>query len=254
MFKLLKIAAFALLVPVLALSGSATVAAAGQIEGGNIYRVRNVTQNGQFTDPASATCGDTVQFRVRIHNPGPGPLNNVRVAATLPAGEAQSHSSTVTVSASDAPDVITDTAGVNLDKAGSLNYIGGSTELLDPHGSKLQNLSDGIVSGGVTLSKAVGVSTEQMRLVQFQAKVACPDTPPEECPEGTTGTPPNCVTPPAPENPEKPTPESPKTAPAVIASTGPEAIFSGVVGSSALGYSVRRFLMSKAALKDALNQ
>lgn len=254
MFKLLKIAAFALLVPVLALSGSTMVAAAGQIEGGNIYRVKNMTQNGQFTDPASATCNDTVQFRVRIHNPGPGPLNNVRVSATLPAGEARSHSSTATVSASDAPDVITDTAGVNLDKAGSLNYISGTTELLDPHGSKLQNLADGITTGGVALPTAVGVSTEQMRLVQFQAKVDCPDKP-EVCPEGTTGTPPNCVTPPTPENPQNPKTETPAPAgqaPATIAATGPEAMVSGVAGASALGYGVRRWLMSKAALKDAL--
>ncbi len=224
MFKFLKKATLAI-AAVAVVSGPVALAA-GQIEGGNIYRVKNVTQNSAFTDPANATCGDTVQFRVRIHNPGPEEINNVHVAATLPANVSTSHSSAVTVSASDAPDVITDTAGVNLDKAGSLNYLAGSTELLDPNGSVLQGLGDGIVGGGVNLPTAIGVSNNQMRLVQFSAKVSCPETP------GCTV---NC------------TPEAPKTGvtPSAIASTGPAELFSGLAGVSALGYGVQRYVASR---------
>jgi uncharacterized repeat protein (TIGR01451 family) len=226
MFKFLKSATLAI-AAVAVVSGPVALAA-GQIEGGNIYRVKNVTQNSAFADPATGTCGDTMQFRVRIHNPGPEEINNVHVAATLPATESKSHSSTVTVSASDAPDVITDTAGVNLDKAGKLNYVSGSTDLLDPNGNKLQTLSDGIVAGGVNLPTAIGVSNNQMRLVQFSAKVSCPDVP--VCTV-------NC------------TPETPKTptgvTPSAIASTGPAELFSGLAGVSALGYGVQRYVASR---------
>ena len=221
MFKFLKSATLA--IAAVAIVSGPVALAAGQIEGGNIYRVKNVTQNSAFADPANGTCGDTMQFRVRIHNPGPEEINNVRVAATLPATESKSHSSTVTVSASDAPDVITDTAGVNLDKAGKLSYVSGSTQLLDPNGSALQTLGDGIVGGGVSLPSAIGVSGNQMRLVQFSAKINCPETP---------------------ENPE--TPKTPTgVTPSAIASTGPAEIFSGLAGVSALGYGVQRYVASR---------
>lgn len=228
MFKFLKNATLAI-AAVAVVSGPVALAA-GQIEGGNIYRVKNVTQNSAFADPANGTCGDTMQFRVRIHNPGPEEINNVRVAATLPATESKSHSSTVTVSASDAPDVITDTAGVDLDKAGKLSYVAGSTQLLDPNGSALQALGDGIVGGGVSLPSAVGVSNNQMRLVQFSAKINCPEQP--VCTE-------NC----------EPTEEVPPTktgvTPSAIASTGPAELFSGLAGVSALGYGVQRYVASR---------
>jgi uncharacterized repeat protein (TIGR01451 family)/LPXTG-motif cell wall-anchored protein len=177
MKKLLTIALGILMVPVVAFS-SVSALAAGQIEGGDIYRVKNVTKGGDFTDPAAATCGDTVQFKVRIHNPGPDALTGVKVSATLPATVATSHSSKVTVSADNAnPSSTSDTAGVNLDNAGKLNYVAGSTELLDAHNAKLQNLADGIVGGSVSVPGGVGVSVEQKRFVQFQVKVSCETKP-----------------------------------------------------------------------------
>ena len=155
-----------------------------------------------------------MQFRVRIHNPGPEEINDVRVAATLPATVATSHSSTATVSASDAPDVITDTAGVNLDTAGTLSYVAGSTQLLDPNGSVLQTLGDGIVGGEPSISNCV--SNNQMRLVQFSADVDREETP--ECTENHPSENPTGVT------------------PGAIASTGPADFISGLAGVSALGY------------------
>lgn len=144
----------------------------GQFEGGNIYRAANVTKGIDFTDPVTATCGDTVQFRVRIHNIGAFPATGVKVQATLPSATATSHSSTVTVSSPNS-NTVTDTAGVTLNPAGKLTYVAGSTELLDANQSKLGNLADGIVAGGVTLADPVGVSTQQKRSVQFQVKVTC---------------------------------------------------------------------------------
>lgn len=229
MFKFLKKATLA--IAAVALVSGPVALAAGQIEGGNIYRVKNVTQNSAFTDPANATCGDTVQFRVRIHNPGPDPINNVSVAATLPSAQGTSHSSTVTVSSPDAnPTSITDTAGVRTDKASTIAYVAGSTQLLDPNGSVLQTLNDGIVGGSVNVPNGVGVSTQQMRLVQFSAKINCPEQP--VCTE-------NC----------EPTEEVPPTktgvTPSAIASTGPAELFSGLAGVSALGYGVQRYVASR---------
>jgi LPXTG-motif cell wall-anchored protein/uncharacterized repeat protein (TIGR01451 family) len=157
-------------------ASSTFAAAAGQIEGGDIYRVRNVTTSGEFTDPTSGTCGNTFQFKVRVHNPGPDALTNVNVKATLSGETAKSHSSQVTITASNAnPSTTTDTAGVNLDKAAKLNYISGSTELLDANGAKLQTLGNTILTSGVNIG-TVGVSTQQKRFVQFSVKADCPTT------------------------------------------------------------------------------
>lgn len=163
-------AALMLAVPV------AIAAEKGQIEGGDIYWAKNVTKGGDFVDPANATCGDTVQFRVRLHNPGPSPVTNVNVKATLPSAAATSHSSTVTISSASAqPSVTTDTAGVQLDKPGTLSYVPGTTELLDANGSKMSTFADTILTTGVNV-ETVGVSTQQKRFVQFQAKVDCKTT------------------------------------------------------------------------------
>lgn len=233
MIKSLKIAALALAVPAVIL-GSNPVSAVGSVEGGDIYRVRNVTKNTAFTDPATADKCETVQFKVRIHNPGPDALGTVNVVATLPAEAATSQSSQVTVSSDDAnPSSRTDTAGVNLTGSYKLNYVAGSTQLLDPNNTVLQNLDDGIIGSGVTLTDGVGVSLEQIRFVQFSAKVDCPEQPPV-CTVNCTPTTP----------PQTPAPVS-KVTPNALPSTGPEALLGGLTGVSALGYGVSRFIQSR---------
>jgi len=230
MFKFLKKATLA--IAAVAVVSGPVAFAAGQIEGGNIYRVKNVTQNSAFADPASATCGDTAQFRVRIHNPGPDTINNVTASATLPNVQGTSHSSTMTVTSPDAnPTTISDTAGVNTDKVSNIAYVAGSTQLLDPNGAVLQNLNDGIVGGSVSIPNGVGVSTQQIRLVQFSAKISCPETP--VCTV-------NCT----PEIPNTPVTPAGVT-PSAIASTGPTDIISGLTGVSALGYGVQRYVASR---------
>jgi uncharacterized repeat protein (TIGR01451 family) len=181
MLRLFKTASALLVVPVVALSSSAVLAAAaGQIEGGDIYRVRNVTENGSFADPVNADKCETVQFKVRIHNPGPDPLTGVTVKATLPSTASTSISSLVTVSAVNAnPTSRTDTAGVKLPAAYTIGYKAGSTQLLDPNNAVLQNLPDGIVGSGVNVPNGVGVSLGQIRFVQFQANIGCPTPPPQ---------------------------------------------------------------------------
>jgi uncharacterized repeat protein (TIGR01451 family) len=183
MSKVLNIAAGLAVVPMLAFSTSALADAnPGQIESGNIYRVRNLTTNGGFVTNGTATCGDTVQFRVRIHNAGPEALTNVKVAATLNGATGTTHGSQVTVSADNNLHgaTVTANAGVATDKAASISYVSGSTELLDysatPGGENvLRALPDGITASGVNIG-TVGPLTSDTEEVQFKAKLVCETT------------------------------------------------------------------------------
>ena len=208
----------------------------GQIEGGDIYRVKNITQNRDFSDPQTAKACDTLQYKVRIHNPGPGALSQVNVKATLPSNAATSNTSTVTVSSQSAdPSSTSDNAVVNFTSgAQSETYVSGSTQLLDANGNVIQNLSDGITAGGVNIGN-VGVSIEQKRFVQFKAQVNCPTEQPKQ-----------------PEQPGKgaPAPEQP----AALPETGPEAGLAALAGSGALGYAVREYRRSRKSLANKLRQ
>lgn len=253
MINALKLAVAVFAVPAMIASTPVMAAAAGQIEGGDIYRAKNVTKGGAFTDPADATCGDTVQFRVRIHNPGPDALTGVTASATLNTAEGTSHSSNMTVSATNAnPTSTSDSAGVKTDKSSTISYVAGSTQLLDANGAVMQNLADGIVGGSVNIPGGVGVSTEQKRFVQFDAKIDCGTTVIDVCPniDGNQAEIPagkvkdsngNCV------DKTTVTVTENKTAhtPAALPSTGPAEILSGVTGASALGYGVQRYVASR---------
>jgi uncharacterized repeat protein (TIGR01451 family) len=212
-------AAAVLLAPVVVAS-TAFATPAGQVEGGDIYRAKNVTKNTAFADPITADVCETVQFKVRIHNPGPDALTNVKVKATLNTEVSASHSSQVTVSADNAnPATTTDTAGVNLSKAAGMTYVAGSTQLLDANGAKMSTLADGILGNGVTVG-TVGVSVDQKRFVQFEAKVNCPEKP---------------VTPVTPETPA----ELPKTGAADVVAV--------VAGATILGAFAHRFMSRRLA-------
>lgn len=146
----------------------------GQVEGGDIYRIKNVTKNIDFKDPQTAGQCEIVQYKVRIHNPGPGVLGDVNVKAILPSAVATTNTSTVTVSGSNAfPQTTSDNAMLNLSSPLSVTYMNASTELLDHNGSLIKALPDGITGNGVNIG-TVGVSINEKRFVQFQAKVNCP--------------------------------------------------------------------------------
>ena len=166
--KKLFSALFAAFAAALVAFSGVSATAAGQIEGGDIYRA----------DKTSATCGDIVTFTVRIHNPGPDRLNTVNVLATLPAGVATTHTSTVTVSSPNAdPNSTSDSATVTTNPAASLSYIAGSTKQLNQSGVETNTLPDTITSTGVTVDGGVGVSINEKRFVKFSVKVSCPEVP-----------------------------------------------------------------------------
>lgn len=189
MSKVSNIAATLVLVPVLAISTASAFADSnstpGQIEQGDIYRVEDLTSNVSFADNINASCGDTVAFRVRVHNGGPATITNVKVAATLDTTTAStSHGSTVSISADNNLDntVVTANAGVNTSSNTTATYVSGSTELLNysttPGGeSVIENLPDGILDGGVNIG-SIGPLTSDTEEVQFEAKLSCPTTPP----------------------------------------------------------------------------
>ncbi len=243
MLNFLRKVALALIVPIVAFGGPAVASAAapGGFEMGDFYRGMNDTKATAFMDPVSADPCDTVTLKMRLHNPGPSIVHNVNVQASVPSGKGTSFSSVATVTAADSdPQTVTDSVAINVSKSTTINYVPGSTELLDAHDGVIKTLPDGAIQSGVNIGD-VGVSTEQKRFVEFKLKLSCEETPPV--------TPPN--TPQTPVTPQ--TPSTPST-PASLPATGPEALASGVMGSGALGYGVRRWLVSRRALRDALKR
>jgi uncharacterized repeat protein (TIGR01451 family)/LPXTG-motif cell wall-anchored protein len=187
MSKLTKVAAGLAVVPMLAFAAPAFAdGGTGQIETGDIYRVKNVTSNSAFADNITAACGDTVEYRVRIHNGGPETLTNVKVAATLQTAAGTTHGSTVTVTADNNLHGASATAnaGVTTSATTTASYVSGTTELLNysttpGNESVLKTLPDGILNGGVTIG-SVGPTTPQTEEVQFQVKLNCEVKPPKQ--------------------------------------------------------------------------
>ncbi|CAN5168290.1 hypothetical protein BH09PAT3_BH09PAT3_0100 [soil metagenome] len=180
MSKLSVIAATVAILPALAFSSPASAAALGQFESGDIYYGRNVTKSQPFAlGDVNAICGETVQLRVMLHNGGPTPVSNVTVTATLPSEKATSFTSRATISSPNAdPSSTSDTVTVKSDKAATLSYVNGTTELVAAHNNTvLQTLPDTITSTGVKLPDTINVSVDEKRYVQFEAKLNC-DTPP----------------------------------------------------------------------------
>lgn len=246
---------------VLVLSNTAGAMGEGQIAGGDIYRVKNVTKNTDFSDTAFADKCETVQYKVRMHNGGPGIVTNVNVKATLPSNASTTNISTVTITGQNAqPSTVTDTATLKLSSALEVSYISGSTQLLDTYSHVISNLPDGILNGGVNIGN-VGVSLNEIKFVQFKAKVECPkpeckhdcnpckdnpQTPEDECHP--------CIDNPKTEEneckPETP-PTTPPQTPPSLPNTGPGDVIAAFFGvsslSSILYYAVTRKL-SKSAL------
>lgn len=247
MIKALKIAALALLVPVVALSGNPAFAASpGQLAGGDNYVVKNLTQGGGYADSVNATCNDEVQFSMQLSNTHFGALDNVTLTATLPSNGGTSTATATTDLGGTSG--TSDTASVVLGANQTISYKAGSTVLYDGNGNVIRSLGDGVTNGGVNIGTIDGSTTE---FVNFKAKVDCETTTIDVCPNipgDQTEVPAgkvkddkgNCV------EPKTPTVTTKTThTPAALPSTGPAEILSGVTGASALGYGVQRYIASR---------
>lgn len=170
MKKFASLAALVML-PVLSLVFSTSAfAAPGQLAGGsNLYKVRNVTQNGGYSSSISAVCNDTVKYSVEISNSQYGALTDVMVKANLASGaiavSAQNETG-ATVTSNGTVAVATN--------GGTLQYIAGSTNLYTVTGTFVKTLADGVTTTGVNAGDLGGSTRE---FVQFQAKVACAEQP-----------------------------------------------------------------------------
>lgn len=228
--NLIKTTAAAMILPAMLIATPAIAAEMGQIESGDIYRAKNVTKSSSFTDATTADKCEVVKYRVLIHNQGPSTINNITVKATIQSGKNTKNTSTAIVSSENAsPKSSSDSTVVNLTGAYGLTYVPGSTKLLDANSNVISNLPDGIVGGGVNVG-TVGVSIQQKRMVEFQAKVDCPVTPDQPKPT--------------------PTPEQPVSLP----ETGPEAGLAAAAGTGALGYAVHMYRRSRKSLVDAVKR
>lgn len=160
--------------------GSVSAIGEGQIEAGDIYRIKNLTKNSAFASTQTADKCDDLLYKIRLHNPGPGVVNNVNVRVTLPSASAAVHPTTATITSQNAqPAVITANATLSLSSVEAISYVNGSTQLLDTNSTVIGALPDGITAGGVNIGE-IGVSILQIKFIQFKVKVGCPTPPPPE--------------------------------------------------------------------------
>jgi len=197
----------------------------GQLAGGAVYKVKDVTQNGSYSNSINANACDELEYSITLHNTEFGKLSNIMVNATLPSN------GTSTMTATPDAGGTTGTSGtvnVNLGSAQGVAYENGTTQLFDGSGHLVKTLPDGIAGNGINVGDLNGSTGE---FVNFKAKVNCP----------TPVTP--SVTPPA-------TPG----APAALPQTGADelAALAGVGGTGAIGYGVMAYRRSKKALADKL--
>jgi hypothetical protein len=184
--KLSGAAATLLILGSIGFSASQAVAFSdGQIEGGDIYRVEDLTTNSGFANPATANACDTLEYRARLYNPGSATLNNVNVQALVSNEKLTSNTSTLDATASNADPANTYAfATVNLSSAQTLSYVAGSTQLLDQNDNPISNLSDGITISGTGVNIG-NLGPSVIEFVQFQEKVSCPTPPPPPTPTYT---------------------------------------------------------------------
>ncbi len=179
-FKFKLAGALLAIIPMIFVASQLVQALAPYIEPGNIYRVRNITDNplGDYMDPASADKCEKLQYQVRIHNPGEEPLRNVTVQAGFQSAAATQNISTVVIRADNAsPSNTSDTATVNLSTAQKVTYDVGSTELLDANGVVIDDSMPDVTAGSGVPIGNVGVSVNEKRFVRFTATVDCPQPP-----------------------------------------------------------------------------
>jgi hypothetical protein len=164
MIRFSKIAAALAVVPVMAFATPALADSPGQLEGGNVYVVKNLTQGGSYSTTINTACNDEVQYSIRLHNIAFGGLTNIKVSANLISGQ-------MTATPDQGADWgTTASVKVNLPANGSLNVEADTTNLYNSSGSVIKTLPNGITTSGVNAGDLNGSTTE---FVIFKAKVAC---------------------------------------------------------------------------------
>jgi uncharacterized repeat protein (TIGR01451 family) len=224
--SLVLTAATAAIIPAAGIVAPVAADSPARIGNGDIYRVKNLTQNTDFADTTTAKACEELEYKVRLHNSSFTEATDIVASASLPSGASTKNVSKMTITYSGGvSSSLSDTATVNLSSAQNISYQSGSTQLLDADNNVVKSLPDGVTGGGVSVGNLKGSTTE---FVQFKAKVNCP-TPPK---------PP--VTPPA-------TPQTSATpgvaGPTTLVNTGPGSAIAAFVAATiagAIGY--RKFV------------
>jgi hypothetical protein len=216
--SLVLTAATAAIIPAVSIVAPVAADSPGVIGGGDIYRVKNVTQNTAFADSVNANACEELQYKVLLHNSGFSAAKNITVSANT----ASVSKATVNY-IGDGPQTVSDTATVNLASAQSISYENGTTQLLDNKSNVIKSLPDGVTAGGVNVGNLDGSTSE---FVSFKAKVNCPTTPPK--------------TPPT-------TPNTPATpgAPTTLVNTGPGSAVAAFVAATIAGAFGYRLYLSR---------
>lgn len=167
MKKLSTIVAAVAVLPVLAFSAPVAADSPGQLSNGPTnYKVRNVSQNGDYAQSTSAACGETVKYSITLANSDFGMLKDVTVKANLASGA-------IDASATNSVGDTTSVSGnVTVTTPGTLQYVNGSTVRLTGDAAQTPTSKpDGIATAdGVNVGDLNGSTYIR---VQFQAKVAC---------------------------------------------------------------------------------
>ncbi len=162
-----------LMVPILSLAAPSPV-----LDAANLYKVKNQTNGGEWSNSVTASPDQKVAFYVHIHN---GTIDtvtsNVRAQVTLPLDDFTSYTSTATVSSSNTASVSA-TTQLNLTRSAKLVYVPGSTVLYNHNAQVETSLPDGITSGGITVLNTLNGCWEYEKWVRFEALVvAQPEAP-----------------------------------------------------------------------------
>jgi hypothetical protein len=175
-----KIAAALAAVPVLAVSGFAVAGSPGQLAGGDNYKVKNLTQNGSYSNTINANCNDEVQYSMQLSNTQFGALNNVTLKTSLPSnGGVSAATATTDLGGTSGT---SDTVTVNLGSGQTQALVNGSTVLYNDKGQAIKTLPD-TITNGVNIGTLNGSTTE---FVNFRAKVNCAPKPPKNFTVTTT--------------------------------------------------------------------
>ncbi len=183
-FKIVSIGSSIALIAGMFLPGFVSAAGAGEIEGGNVnYTISNVTKGTGFSNTQSVDQCNIVEYRLHLYNPGPDPINDVNVEATI--NTITPYTQYVSTATVFAPDSLTPQINfqstLNLSTAQTETYIKGSTVLLDSAGNVISSSANGTLAdtittgaGGINIG-SLGASVQEY--LEFKAQVNCPSVP-----------------------------------------------------------------------------
>ena len=155
-----------------ALSPAVFADSPADIAGGNIYQIKNLTQNVNYANPASANACDELEYSIQLHNTAYVAATNVTVSVNLPNTSSVKNVSTFNATyGGGVANSVSGSTELDLSSAQTVSYIPGSAELLDVNGNKISSLSDNLMTSGDNIGSINGSSVEY---VNFEAKVGCP--------------------------------------------------------------------------------